>query len=108
MLSVDIDPQALTAAADNAQRNEVFDRMRVGTPEQVSESVDVLLANILSEPLIELAPRFASLVRSGGELVLSGILESQAAAVTLACEPWFDMRAFATRDSWVRLNGERR
>jgi ribosomal protein L11 methyltransferase len=108
VLSVDVDPQALTSAADNAQRNQVFDRMRVGTPEQARESADVLLANILSGPLIELAPRFASLVRPGGALVLSGILESQTAAVTLACAPWFDMGTFATRDSWVCLNGERR
>ena len=107
-LGVDIDPQACTATTDNARRNDVVDRIRVGSPEQASQPVDVLIANILSDPLIELAPRFASLVRPGGKIALCGILESQAASVTLACAPWFDMRAFATRDEWVCLNGERR
>jgi ribosomal protein L11 methyltransferase len=108
VLAVDIDPQALTATQENARRNEVSERMRVGPPEDAQAPVDVLLANILSEPLIELAPRLGSLVRARGVMALSGILESQAASVTLACSPWFDMRAFATRDSWVCLNGERR
>jgi ribosomal protein L11 methyltransferase len=107
-LGVDVDPQALTATADNAQRNNVLDRVRVASADEAREPVDVLVANILSQPLIELAPRFASLVRLGGKIALCGILESQAASVTLACAPWFDMRAFATRDSWVCLNGERR
>ncbi len=108
VLGVDIDPQACTATTDNARRNDVVDRIRVGSPEQASQPVDVLIANILSDPLIELAPRFAALVRPGGKIALCGILESQAASVTLACAPWFDMRAFATRESWVCLNGERR
>jgi ribosomal protein L11 methyltransferase len=108
VLAVDIDPQALTATTDNAERNGVADRIDTGMPEVARDAVDALVANILSEPIIELAPRFAALVRPGGSLALSGILESQAAAVTLACAPWFDMRTFATRDSWVCLNGERR
>jgi ribosomal protein L11 methyltransferase len=108
VLGVDLDPQALLATTDNAARNGVADRIRVGLPEAAREPVDLLVANILSEPLIELAPRFGALVRPGGALALSGILESQASAVALACAPWFDMRTFATRDSWVCLNGERR
>ncbi|HZF25534.1 MAG TPA: 50S ribosomal protein L11 methyltransferase [Steroidobacteraceae bacterium] len=108
VLGVDLDPQALLATTDNAERNEVAERIRVGKPDAAREPVDFLVANILSEPLIELAPRFAALVRPGGALALSGILEAQAAAVTLAYAPWFDMRTFATRDSWVCLNGERR
>ena len=108
VLGVDIDPQALTATVDNARRNDVFDHIRVAAPDDAYEPADVLVANILSDPLIELAPRFAALVRSGGRIALCGILESQAASVTLAYAPWFDMRAFATRDSWVCLNGERR
>ena len=108
VLAVDIDPQALTATEENARRNDVSDRLRVGPPEAAEAPVDVLLANILSEPLIELAPRLASLMRARGVMALSGILESQTASVTLACSPWFDMRVFATRDSWVCLNGERR
>ena len=108
VLGVDIDTQALTATLDNARRNAVFDHISVAPPDCAHEPIDVLVANILSDPLIELAPRFAELVRPGSRIALCGILESQAASVTLAYAPWFDMCVFATRDSWVCLNGERR
>jgi ribosomal protein L11 methyltransferase len=103
--AVDIDPQALSATRDNALRNGVSDRIVTRTPAEPLDPADVLLANILSEPLIALAERFASLVRPGGRLVLSGILVSQAEAVTVAYRPWFDIAPFATRDSWVCLYG---
>jgi ribosomal protein L11 methyltransferase len=103
--AVDIDPQALSATRDNAVRNGVSDRIVTRTPAEPLDPADVLLANILSEPLIALAERFASLVRPGGRLVLSGILVSQAEAVTVAYRPWFDIAPFATRDSWVCLYG---
>jgi ribosomal protein L11 methyltransferase len=67
----------------------------------------VLLANILSEPLVELAPRFATLVRPGGRIVLAGLIVSQAGTVTLAYRPWFDIRPFAAHDDWVCLHGVR-
>ena len=105
--AVDLDPQALIATRDNAVRNNVSDRIVTRTPEEALDPADVLLANILSEPLIALAPRFASLVRPGGRIVLAGILISQAEAVTVAYRPWFDIRPFATRDSWVCLHGYR-
>ena len=109
VLGVDIDPQALHRHDRQRPAQRCLSIASVSDLQSKrAEPVDVLIANILSDPLIELAPRFAALVRPGGKIALCGILESQAASVTLACAPWFDMRAFATRDSWVCLNGERR
>lgn len=103
--AVDLDPQALMATADNADRNGFGDRIVTRTPQESLDPADVLLANILAEPLIELAPRFASMVRPGGRIVLAGILAPQVGAVTAAYQPWFDIASFATRDSWVCLHG---
>jgi ribosomal protein L11 methyltransferase len=105
--AVDVDPQALTATRDNAARNGVADRVLTRTPEEPLAPADVLLANILSEPLVELAPRFATLVRPGGRIVLAGLIVSQAGTVTLAYRPWFDIRPFAAHDDWVCLHGVR-
>ena len=106
--AVDNDPQALTAARANAALNGAADRVFVGAPEQLpAVSVDVLVANILAGPLVELAPTFAKLVAPGGMLVLSGILEAQAAGVAAAYAPYLANIERAARDGWVRLAGSR-
>ncbi|MGH8261616.1 MAG: 50S ribosomal protein L11 methyltransferase, partial [Steroidobacteraceae bacterium] len=105
----DIDPQALTATAGNAVANGVEDRIAVMPHDaDLADGADVLLANILSEPLRALAPRFARLVRSGGRIVLAGLLAPQADEVTEAYRAWFDMARFGARDDWVGLTGARR
>jgi ribosomal protein L11 methyltransferase len=104
----DIDPQALSATAENAQRNAVGERLRiVARDDELTAEVDVLLANILSETLCALAPRFAQLVRPGGQVVLAGLLDRDGAEVTRAYRTWFDMRRFGARDDWVGLAGVR-
>jgi len=110
--AVDNDPQALTATRDNAERNGVADRVRTCLPGQLPERVpglqaDLLLANILANPLIELAPRFAALVRPGGNLVLSGILAGQAEDVAAAYRAAFTLEPPAQREDWVRLDGRK-
>jgi ribosomal protein L11 methyltransferase len=108
-LAVDIDEQALIATRDNAQRNEVSDKLRVGGVEAATDyRADILLANILAGPLEELAPRLAELVAPHGKIVLSGILASQASQVASAYAPWFDIALAALRDDWARLDGTRR
>ena len=105
----DIDPQALTATRDNAAANEVSERVHVvDTDAALPAGADILLANILCGPLCELAPRFASLTRPGGRIVLAGLLATQADEVTRAHAPWFDISTFATRDGWTALAGSRR
>lgn len=107
--AVDNDPQALIATRDNAERNAVAELISTALPEQFSPvTSDLLIANILAGPLLELAPRFAQLVRTGGDIVLSGILPEQAAEVAAAYQPWFEMQAPVEHDGWIRLAGQRR
>ena len=108
VLCVDNDPQALTATGENAARNGVADRLDVTDPQSPLPEVDLLIANILSGPLIELAPRFAACISAGGTVVLSGILAGQADTVAAAYAPWFDLDRPVERDEWVRLSGRRR
>ncbi len=67
-----------------------------------------MLANILAQPLISLAEKLASRVRNGGDIVLSGILSTQAREVMAAYEPWFVMDEPVQQDDWIRLTGRRR
>ena len=107
--AVDIDAQALIATLDNATRNAVADRLFItADPRLDAGSADVLLANILAGPLVELAPRFAQSVRAGGMLALSGLLAEQVETVTAAYRPWFDIATAATREGWALLAGQRR
>jgi ribosomal protein L11 methyltransferase len=104
----DIDPQALSAARTNAEANGLAARVRVHEHEHaLPQAADVLLANILSGPLSHLAPRFASLVRPGGQVVLAGLLQHEVADVTGAYAPCFDVAPFGERDGWVGLAGRR-
>jgi len=105
----DIDPQALIATHDNAEANAVNGRVHLhDSAESLPRGVDVLLSNILSGPLCELAPRFAHLVRPDGDLVLAGLLEQEVSDVTRAYDAWFDMRPFGKREGWVGLCARRR
>ncbi|MDX5333892.1 MAG: 50S ribosomal protein L11 methyltransferase [Gammaproteobacteria bacterium] len=108
--AVDIDPQALTATRDNAARNGVDDaRLHVDYPEGLGgTTADLVMANILAGPLVELAPDMAGRVRPGGAIVLSGILREQAETVRQAYSAWFDMDPPAFREDWTRLTGRRR
>lgn len=104
---VDIDPQAVSASRDNAALNEVD--ARFGLPgELAAGEYDVVVANILTNPLKAMAPLLAGRVRSGGVLVLSGILAEQAEDVMAVYRPWFVFDAPATDEGWVRLVGVKR
>jgi ribosomal protein L11 methyltransferase len=67
-----------------------------------------LIANILSGPLIELAPVFSSMVKPGGKILLSGILEEQKNDVEFAYQPTFKMHPESVREGWVMINGTRK
>jgi ribosomal protein L11 methyltransferase len=104
---VDIDPQAIQAAAYNADMNAV--NARFFTPDQVpATAAQIVVANILTNPLKALAPLLANLTLPGGRLVMSGILAQQAESVVQVYRAWFDFEATVTEDGWVRLCGLKR
>jgi ribosomal protein L11 methyltransferase len=104
----DIDPQAMIATSDNAAVNGLSARIRLcDAIGAIPRAADLLLANILAGPLTELAPSFADIVRPGGALVLSGLMEAEVSEVTRAYDAWFDMCTYGVRESWVCLWGRR-
>lgn len=104
----DIDPQAIIASRDNATQNGVADQLTLYLPEALPQvPADVLLANILAGPLIELAGLLARHCKPNGDLILSGILAEQADDVAQAYAPWFDMEPARTKGDWVCLVGKR-
>ncbi len=105
---VDIDPQALTASRDNAQRNGVSERLSLSLHDRELKPAELLVANILAGPLESLAPRLAELTCSPGYIVLSGVLTEQAPAVQNCYAAWFDMDPVMTQGDWARLSGRKR
>ncbi len=105
-LGVDVDPQALVAARANAERNRVDARF-FNSETAPAIQADLVVANILANPLIMLAPLLAAHTAKGGRIALSGILETQAEEVMAAYAPWFALRVAEAEDDWALLVGER-
>jgi ribosomal protein L11 methyltransferase len=104
--AIDIDPQALTATRSNALKNKVQDKINCYLPEQfVSFQADVVLANILAKPLIELSEQICELLVSNGQLVLSGILHEQAESVISVYQQNINFNPLVEQEDWIRLNG---
>ena len=104
----DLDPQAAIATRDNAAENAVSSVIELHeTPDALPADADVLLANIISGTLCDLAPRFRQMLRPGARLVLAGILDEQAASVIAAYAPWIRLAPFGQRDGWTGLAGLR-
>ncbi len=103
---VDIDPQAVEAAKANAERNGVLARF-ADSAEALAGKYDVVVANILSNPLRVLAPAICAHVRSGGRLALSGILREQAEEIVAVYAPWIPLQVADVREDWVCLAGVR-
>lgn len=109
VIGVDLDPQALDASRDNAQRNGVAERLEVLLPAAYAPTPQpFFVANILAGPLAELAPLFAASVAPGGRLALSGILAGQQDELLVRYGQWFDALEVTERDGWVRIAGRRR
>lgn len=104
---IDIDPQAVQAARDNAGRNGVTVNFSTAT-ETVVGPAQIVVANILANPLTVLAPLLTRLTRQRGRIALSGILSGQAQTVLDAYAAHFDMQCVATEEDWVLLTGIRR
>ena len=103
---VDIDPQAVRAAEENSRTNGVQARF-IDSARQIEGQFDIVVANILSNPLKALAPALCALVRPGGQLVLSGILVEQTDDLTSAYAPWISLELADSCEGWVCLSGTR-
>ena len=107
--AVDIDPQAITATESNALKNKVEDNIKTYLPEQFTPfQADIVLANILAKPLIDMAEQICALVVSGGQLVLSGILYEQAESVINAYQHQITFSPLVQQEDWIRLEGIKR
>lgn len=108
VIGVDNDPQALQASAENARRNHVEDRLELCLPQAFGEPLaDVLVANILAEPLIELEPLFRRCLRPGGLIALSGILTGQQHEVIQRYSEHFGQIEAVEQEEWQRISGVR-
>jgi len=108
--AIDHDPQALLATRENASYNGVGDaQLKVLGPDELTGQMefDVVLANILANPLIELAPELVAMTRPGGKLILSGLLAEQARRV-IAAYPDVTFEASVREGTWIRLVGTRK
>lgn len=104
--AVDNDPQALLATQSNAEKNQVFGQLTLNTPKELAPPpADILVANILVNPLLQLAPTFSTLLKTGGHIVLSGILGNQVKAIENTYKKWFELDEPVQQDDWVRLHG---
>jgi len=106
---VDIDPQALTATEYNAEKNQVLERISYYLPEQFDVAqAEVVVANILAKPLIELSATIAALVKPGGYLILSGILNEQAQSVADAYRAQgLQVDEPVSQEDWCRLDARK-
>jgi ribosomal protein L11 methyltransferase len=102
----DIDPHAMDAARYNAERNGATLEL-LHSRENIDHTADVVVANILANPLTVLAPLLCGLTRSGGRIALSGILSAQTDMVRAAYRPAFELEVAGEREGWVLLTGTR-
>jgi ribosomal protein L11 methyltransferase len=107
IVAVDIDPAAVEATVANASANAVA--LRAGTADSIdgSERFDLILANILATPLKLLAPLLSTRLAPAGTLVLSGILNTQAAELRAAYAPWLPLEVADQDDGWILMTGVR-
>lgn len=106
ILGVDIDDKALEAARYNLQQNKV-EMCLQSSNVALERTFEIVVANILTNPLCVLAPALSARVAPGGRIILSGVLETQATQVIDTYEPFIALHVGAARDGWVRLEGER-
>ncbi|RCU43801.1 50S ribosomal protein L11 methyltransferase [Corallincola holothuriorum] len=106
-IGIDIDPQAILASRDNAERNGVSDKLSLYLPDEQPADLkaDVVVANILAGPLRELAPLICRLPLPGGHLALSGVLESQAEEVASAYQSHINLDPICQKEEWARISG---
>lgn len=108
--ATDIDPLALEISLANAEKNSVdMSSFSTFLPDQMpAVIVDVVVANILAQPLMTLAPILANYLQSGGFLVLSGILAEQGTGLIDHYAEWFEAFTVQSNDSWSLITAVRK
>ncbi|WP_133647397.1 50S ribosomal protein L11 methyltransferase [Paraburkholderia flava] len=107
VIGIDIDPQAVESARSNSERNHAD--VTYGLPDACpAGEFDIVVANILSNPLKLMASMLASKVRPGGRIALSGVLARQADEVAAVYQQWIDIAVWREHEGWVCLTGTRR
>ncbi|WP_339390131.1 50S ribosomal protein L11 methyltransferase, partial [Vibrio neptunius] len=109
VIGIDIDPQALLASKDNAERNGVAEKLEVFLPQDQPEGLiaDIVVANILAGPLRELSPVIKSLVKPNGELAMSGVLDTQAEDVANYYRDELHIDPIKEQNEWCRISGRK-
>lgn len=109
VIGIDIDPQALLASKDNAQRNGVAEQLEVYLPQDQPEGLlaDVVVANILAAPLRELSSIITGLVKPNGLLAMSGVLDTQAEDVANHYRDAFNIDPIVEQSEWCRISGRK-
>ncbi|OEE79374.1 50S ribosomal protein L11 methyltransferase [Vibrio genomosp. F6] len=107
VVGIDIDPQALTASKDNAQRNGVADQLELFLPQDQPENftADVVVANILAGPLRELSGIIKGLIKPNGQLAMSGVLDTQAEDVANYYRDELHIDPIVEQQEWCRISG---
>lgn len=110
VIAIDNDPQALVATKDNAERNNLYSEKLIilNSLDIPKEPVDLLIANILAAPLVNLATLFSKLVKPRGAIALSGILKNQTKEILNAYEPYFQFFDVRVEGDWVRVDAKRK
>ncbi|MDN3608816.1 50S ribosomal protein L11 methyltransferase [Vibrio ostreicida] len=109
VIGIDIDPQALLASKDNAERNGVAEKLHVYLPQDQPEGLlaDVLIANILAAPLRALSPAIKSLIKKDGALAMSGVLDTQAEDVANHYRDEFHIGPIKEQNEWCLISGNK-
>lgn len=109
VIGIDIDPQAIVASKDNAERNGVAEQLELFLPQDQPEGLiaDVVVANILAAPLRELSPVIKGLVKSEGLIAMSGVLDTQAEDVANYYRDEFTIEPIAEMQEWCRISGKK-
>ena len=109
-IGIDIDPQALIATENNVKNNGLYAKQFTAhLPEKVPsiKTVDIVIANILAGPLVELADELLALLKPGGKICLSGVLASQESAVKAAYQHQIIFEPTSQKEEWIQLSGHR-
>ena len=104
--AIDLDPQAVIASKNNAEKNHVQQEIEItDNKKTIEKNFNIIVANILAKPLIELAPYFYKKLNKEGAICLSGILEGQINITKDAYLKYFNLSEIKIKDGWVMMSG---